>query len=168
MSTTDPVRETIARVLDWGDAHATLEQAVRGLSFDLQGRAPESLPYSPWQLLEHIRITQRDILDFCRDPAYQEPKWPDDYWPETAAPPSRAAWDESVAACRSDCQELKAMATDSTVDLVGRIPVGHGQTYLREYLLVVDHTAYHLGQLVAVRRALGAWPPGLMVGSSPG
>src|SRR5262249_30890943 len=114
--------------------------------------------YSAWQLLEHIRVTQHDILDFCRNPNYKEPHWPDDYWPKNPAPPSKQAWDESVAAYRRDCDALKALAVDTTVDLLGKVPVGHGQTYLRELLLVADHTAYHLGELVVLRRALGAWP----------
>ena len=158
MTDIDTIRTTIARQLDWKDAHAAFDKAVAGLPAELRGRAPAGLPYSPWQLLEHIRLTQRDILEFCRNPNYKEPRWPDDYWPKSAAPPSPSAWDESVAAYRNDCTALQALVTDPKIDLLGRVPAGNGQTYLREYLLVADHTAYHLGEMVVVRRALGAWP----------
>ena len=152
------MRAMIARLLDWEDAHAGFDKVVAGLPRELQGRVPPGLPYSPWQLLEHIRLTQHDILEFCRNPSYEEPRWPDDYWPANATPPSASAWDESVAAFRQDREALKQLALDATVDLLERVPAGNGQTYLRELLLVADHTAYHLGELVVVRRALGAWP----------
>jgi uncharacterized damage-inducible protein DinB len=117
------------------------------------------MPHSPWQLLEHLRLTQHDILDFCRNPAYSERAWPKDYWPSSAGPPTAAAWDESVAAFRREREELKQLAADPALDLFARIPHGTGQTYLRELLLVADHNAYHIGQLVLVRRSLGVWPP---------
>jgi hypothetical protein len=151
------LRDQLARALAWGEAHTTFEDAIAGLPRALRGRAPAGLPYSPWQLLEHVRITQRDILDFCRDPAYQELSWPDDYWPKAAEPPSDAAWDESVQRFRQDRSALEALARDPAVDLSSRIPHGSGQTYLREVLLVIDHSAYHLGELVVVRRLLGDW-----------
>jgi uncharacterized damage-inducible protein DinB len=109
-------------------------------------------------LLEHLRITQEDILQFCIDPDYQERSWPDDYWPKAPAPPSSAAWDASVAGFRRDREALKRLALNTDIDLTAKVPAGTDQTYLRELLLVADHTAYHLGQLVVVRRALGAWP----------
>lgn len=158
MTHTDVLRATIACSLDWEDAHAKLDKVVANLSPELQGQAPVGLPYTPWQLLEHIRITQHDILDFCRNPSYEELNWPDDYWPKDPAPPSASAWAESVAACHRDCDALKALAVDPKVDLLAKVPAGTGQTYLRELLLVADHTSYHLGELVVVRRALGAWP----------
>jgi uncharacterized damage-inducible protein DinB len=105
-------------------------------------------------------LAQADILDFCRNPGYKEGKWPDDYWPPSAAPPSKAAWKQSLTAFRRDLAEMKKLAADTSVDLFARIPHGSGQTYLREILLVADHNAYHVGQLVAVRRALGAWKRG--------
>jgi hypothetical protein len=151
------LRDHLARALAWGEAHLSLEDAVGDLPADLRGRTPEGLPYSPWQLLEHIRITQHDIVDFCRNPAYEEMTWPDDYWPEAAKPPSAGAWDESVRRFREDRAALEALARDPAVDLAARIPHGSGQTYLREILLVIDHTAYHLGELIVVRRLLGAW-----------
>jgi uncharacterized damage-inducible protein DinB len=152
------MRTAIARLLDWEDAHVGFEKAVTGLPSELRGQAPSGLPYSPWQLLEHIRLTQHDILEFCRNPAYEELDWPEDYWPESASPASAAAWDKSVAAVRKDREALKQLALDPGLDLLARVPAGDGQTYLRELLLVADHTAYHLGELVVVRRALGAWP----------
>jgi uncharacterized damage-inducible protein DinB len=152
------LRDHLLRLLDWRDAHAGFDAAVDGLPGELRGVQPEGLPYSAWQMLEHLRLTQRDILDFCRNPDYAEPAWPDDYWPASAAPPTDAAWDESIRAFRADRDALKALATDGAVDLFAKIPHGTGQTYLRELLLASDHTAYHVGQLVVLRRLLGAWP----------
>ena len=151
------VRDLVARALAWQDAHATFEDAVTGIPADMRGRQPANLPYSAWQLLEHLRITQRDILDFCVDSNYQETKWPDDYWPSSAAPPSGDAWEESVRAFKADREALQKLAADTSLDLEARIPHGSGQTYLRELVLVIDHTAYHVGQLVLVRRLSGNW-----------
>jgi uncharacterized damage-inducible protein DinB len=153
----DALRTHLARVLDWGDAHATFDDAVANLPQDRQGRVPQGLPYSPWQLLEHLRITQRDILDFCR-PGYREKKWPDDYWPADATPPSADAWERSVAQYHEDREALKALATDPATDLLATVPDGDGQTYLREILLAADHAAYHVGELIVARRLLGIWP----------
>jgi hypothetical protein len=152
------LRDHLARTLDWGDAHATFDDAVEGIPADRRGDVPDGLPYSLWQLVEHLRITQRDILDFCR-PGYREMKWPDDYWPPAAAPPSADAWDGSIAAYRADRQALKELALDPSVDLLAPVPDGTGQTYLREILLAADHAAYHVGELIAVRRLLGIWKP---------
>jgi uncharacterized damage-inducible protein DinB len=147
----------LTKLLDWKDAHVGFDAAVEGLPPTLRGAAPAGLPYSPWQLVEHLRLAQHDILDFCRNPNYRELHWPDDYWPAAAEPPKLSDWDESIAAFRRDRAALQALASDSKIDLHARIPHGTGQTYLRELLLVADHTAYHVGQLVAIRRALGAW-----------
>jgi hypothetical protein len=154
---TDSMRAVIARLLDWEDAHAGFDKVVSGLPAKLQGQVPPGLPYSPWQLLEHLRITQKDILDFCVNPAYEELDWPDDYWPKSPSPPSASAWDKSVAEFRKDRKALQELALNPSIDLLGKVPTGKDQTYLREFLLVADHTAYHLGELVVVRRALGAW-----------
>jgi uncharacterized damage-inducible protein DinB len=124
---------------------------------DLRGKVPQNLPYSAWQLVEHLRIAQHDILDFCLNPNYEEMKWPDDYWPESAAPPSQAAWNDSLRRFKEDRTSLQQLAADERFDLEARIPHGSGQTYLRELVLVADHTAYHVGQLVLVRRLLGNW-----------
>jgi hypothetical protein len=151
------LRAHIAKALDWQEAHVGFDKAVAGLPPELRGRRPAGLPYSAWQLVEHLRLTQHDILEFCRNPDYVEPHWPGDYWPATDAPPSSAAWDESLAGFRLERDALKLVANDAALDLFAKIPHGSGQTYFRELLLIVDHNAYHLGQLVAVRRLLGAW-----------
>jgi hypothetical protein len=160
--TDDPLRIQLARALDWHEAHADFAAAVKGIPAGKQGVAPAGLPHSPWQLLEHLRIAQHDILEFCVNPsyndAYQHMKWPDDYWPATPAPPSPSAWDESIAAYGRDREAMQRMVKDPAVDLFARIPHGSGQTYLREVLLVIDHAGYHIGQLVLVRRLLGIWP----------
>ena len=153
----DQLRRQLAQLLDWEDAHVGFDGAITGIPDALRGAQPSGLPYSPWQLLEHIRLTQRDLLEFCEDPAYRERHWPDDYWPQAPSPPSPEAWENSVAQVRRDRQALKALATDPALDLLASIPHGSGQTYLRELLLVADHTAYHVGQLVVVRRLLGSW-----------
>jgi DinB family protein len=151
------VREQLIKLLSWEDAHVGFDAAVAGLAPQLRGTAPPGLPYSPWQLVEHLRITQHDILDFCRNSGYEEMSWPKDYWPPAASPPSRAAWDESIEQFRRDRSALETLASDPAIDLEAPIPHGTGQTYLRELLLVADHTAYHLGELIVVRRLLGAW-----------
>jgi hypothetical protein len=158
MSDQSWLREQLVRLLSWEDAHVGFDAAVAHLPAKLRGTAPEGLPYSPWQLVEHLRITQHDILDFCRNPRYQEMSWPRDYWPAGAAPPSAAAWSESIEQFRHDRSELEALARDPAIDLDARIPHGSGQTYLRELLLAADHAAYHIGELIVVRRLLGAWP----------
>ena len=151
------LRAHLRKVLNWEDAHVGFDAAVEGIAPALRGVAPKGIPHSLWQLLEHIRRTQADILDFCRNPAYKELAWPADYWPPSAAPASDKAWDESIAAVRRDRGALEELAEDASVDLFARIPHGTGQTYLRELLLVADHNAYHVGQMVAVRQSLGAW-----------
>ena len=150
------LRAQLVKLLDWGDAHVTFDAAVKGLSPALRGAVPQGFDHSPWQLVEHLRRAQHDILDFCRNPSYVELSFPEDYWP-AKGPPSEAAWKKSIAALRRDRDALKKLAEDAAVDLFARIPHGTGQTYLRELLLVVDHNAYHVGQLVAVRQALGIW-----------
>ena len=156
MSDDQALRAHLRRLLDWEDAHASFDRAVSGLPAPLRGMTPEGGAHSAWQLLEHLRICQHDILDFCRNPKYVEMAM-EDYWPPSAEPPSPKAWSASVAAIRRDLAALKRLAVDRRLDLFARIPHGSGQTYLRELLLVADHNAYHVGQLVALRRALGAW-----------
>jgi hypothetical protein len=151
------LRDHLVKSLSWEDAHCGFDRAVDGLPPDLQGVVPPRLPYSSWQLVEHMRITQRDILDFCREPNYVERTWPDDYWPQRAAPPDSSAWDASIAAFREDRAELVRLVSDGDVNLFAPVPAGNGQTLLREVLLAADHAAYHIGQLVYVRRLLGAW-----------
>jgi uncharacterized damage-inducible protein DinB len=153
----DPIREYLSRLLAWEDAHAGFDTVVGGIPDSLRGTQPAGLPYSPWQMLEHLRRTQHDILDFCQNSHYEELKWPDDYWPPSPAPSSPVAWDESIRQFGADRKALQELAADSTIDLFARIPHGQGQTYLRELVLVADHTSYHVGQLVLIRRLLGIW-----------
>jgi uncharacterized damage-inducible protein DinB len=155
----DQLRDFLARLLAWEDAHVSYDTAVKNLEPRLRGTQPPGLPYSPWQLVEHLRMAQHDILDFCRNPAYQEMKWPEDYWPAGVEPPSSAAWTASLQQFRKDREALQALALNRDISLETTIPHGTGQTYLRELLLAVDHSAYHVGQLVVVRRLLGSWPP---------
>jgi len=158
--TTDPtIRGTLSRALAWADAHVALDDAVRGLPEPLRGARPDGLPHSPWQIIEHIRIAQRDILDFCSTGEYQGHTWPDDYWPDSPVPPDAGSWDACVAALRDDRQALCRMLNDADGDLMAVVPHGTDQTLLREVLLILDHNAYHTGQLVMLRQLLGAWPP---------
>ena len=150
------LRAHLARILDWEDAHAGFDHAIAGLPARLRGVTPAGWAHSAWQLLEHLRICQHDILDFCVNPRYVEMAMAD-YWPPSAAPPSAKAWTASVAAIRRDLGAMRRLAANGRLDLFAKIPHGTGQTYLREILLVADHGAYHVGQLVALRRALGAW-----------
>jgi DinB family protein len=151
------LRQHVIKLLDWQDAHVGFDAAIDGIPKSLRGTTPEGLPYSPWQLLEHMRLTQHDILEFCRNPDYAERHWPDDYWPSSPTPPKPGAWQESIAGFHADLNALKQLAGDPEVNLFDRVPQGEDQTYLRELLLVADHNAYHLGQLVAARRSLGIW-----------
>jgi uncharacterized damage-inducible protein DinB len=150
------LRAHLQRLLAWEDAHAGFDAAVDGIPAGARGRRPEGLPRSPWELVEHIRIAQRDILEFCTRADYQELDWPGEYWPAPGSTPSDDEWERSIAAYRADREALQRLADEA--DLLAAVPQGNGQTYLRELLLVADHTAYHVGQLVLVRRLLGAWP----------
>lgn len=156
--TSDSVRKHLSRLLFWEDAHVNFDTAIRGIPEKLRGVQPPGLPYSPWQLLEHLRIIQHDILDFCQNPNYKELAWPEEYWPKSAAPKSPNDWEASIKQYRSDREALLQLATNTELDLTATIPHGSGQSYLRELLLVADHNSYHIGQLVAVRRLLGIWP----------
>jgi hypothetical protein len=152
------LRDQLGRVLDWEEAHVGFDKAVDGIPHEARGTRPPGFEHSPWQLVEHMRIAQEDILDFCVNDAYEHTRtWPDDYWPKDPAPPSAAAWADSVASFARSREGLKRLARE-VEDLTKTVPTGEGrQTYLRAILLAADHTAYHVGQLVAVRRALGAW-----------
>jgi uncharacterized damage-inducible protein DinB len=151
------LRKQLERLLEWEDAHVSFDAAVDGIAPRLRGSTPAGLPHSPWQLLEHLRRTQRDILEFCVSAHYASLKWPEDYWPPTAAPASDMEWEGSVAAFARDREALQRLARDPATDLHSRVPNGDGQTYLRELLLAADHTSYHVGQMILVRRALGIW-----------
>jgi hypothetical protein len=158
MDTDASLRQHLLKLLDARQAHATFDAAVADVPPGLRGRRPDGLPYSPWELVEHLRIAQHDILDFCRNPDYTQPEWPEDYWPDASTPPSDGAWEESIRRFRADLQAMKDLVANTDIDLHAEIPHGDGQTYLREAMLVADHNAYHIGQLVTVRRLLGAWP----------
>ena len=153
------LREQLARSLDWSEAHVGFDAALANLAPDTRGARAPGFEHSVWELLEHMRIAQEDILDFCVNPTYVHTmKWPDDYWPSHPAPPNGAAWDDAIASFKREREKVKQLARD-TEDLYALVPKGKGQqTYLRALLLIIDHNAYHLGQVVAVRRALGAWP----------
>jgi uncharacterized damage-inducible protein DinB len=157
MSDERAIRELLGRMLAWEDAHVGFEAAVAKIPAELRGKQPNGVPHSAWQLLDHLRRTQYDILDFCRNPNYQELEWPEDYWPPTPAPPEPAAWDEAIAQFKDDRKALQDLALDPNTPLTAKIPHGSGQTYAREFILAADHVAYHIGQLVLVRRLLGIW-----------
>lgn len=151
------MREHVLYLLGGGGAHLNFDAAIKGLPVSLRGKRPRGAAHSLWEILEHMRIAQSDILEFSRDAKHVSPKWPEGYWPKTAAPPSARAWAASVNAFHKDLEAMRALVADESVDLLARIPHGEGQTILREALLVADHNAYHLGELVTVRRLLGAW-----------
>jgi hypothetical protein len=151
------LREHLLYLLDGGGAHAKFEDVVKDLPENMRGVTPQGLPHTAWMLLEHLRIAQWDILEFSRNPKYKPMKWPDDYWPKTEAPPSAAAWNKSVQQFRKDLKTTQNLVANPKTDLYALIPWGDGQTILREVLLVADHNAYHIGQLVDLRRLLGAW-----------
>jgi hypothetical protein len=154
MKKTDPVRQHISNLLTKAEAHIDLGEALKNFPNKLRGIKPEGSPHTPWQLLEHIRIAQWDILEFCRSDKHKSPKWPDEYWPRSDAPPSDKAWDKSVKQVLADLEAIQKLIADPKRDLTAKIRHGDGQTLLREALLAADHNAYHLGQLVMVRRIL--------------
>jgi DinB superfamily len=151
------LRAHLTKLLAWHDAHVDFDAAVSDLPAALRGRVPPGAPYSIWQLVEHLRLAQHDILDFCVNPDYKEMRWPDDYWPADPAPPDDRAWSGALDRYQRDLATVQKLAADPAIDLCSTIPHGSGQTYLREILLVADHAAYHIGQIVIVRRLLGAW-----------
>lgn len=151
------LREHVLELLKGGHAHATFDQTIKGIPPELRGKKPKGAEHSAWQLLEHLRIAQSDILEFSRDAKHKSPDWPGGYWPTKPAPPDEKAWDKSVRAFRRDLNALCALVANESTDLFAPIPHGTGQTVLREALLAADHNAYHLGQLLLLRRLLGAW-----------
>ena len=151
------LREHIIYLLNGGGAHARFDDSVKDLPEELRGIRPEGLPHTAWMLLEHLRLAQWDILEFSRNSKHKSPEWPEGYWPKTEAPPSAAAWNKSIQQFRKNLKSMQDLVANPKTDLLARIPWGDGQTILREALLVADHNAYHLGQLVDVRRLLGAW-----------
>jgi len=150
----DALRKQLVNLLDMKGAHLGFDEAIKGIQPELRGAKAPGAPHTMWQLLEHMRIAQWDILEFSRDASHVSPKWPEGYWPQGESPQSERAWDGSVAQFRHDLEEMKKLVADEKRDLFARIPHGEGQTLLREALLVADHNSYHLGQLVFLKKAL--------------
>jgi len=157
MSDDKALRQHLLYFLRGGGAHLSFDAAIAGLPAKLRGARSAGLPFTVWRLLEHMRIAQWDIVEFSRNPRYVSPEFPEDYWPKTDAPPSDVAWEKSVKAFRKDLKGMQELVANPKTDLFARISHGTGQTILREALLVADHNAYHLGQIVMLRRLLGAW-----------
>ena len=169
MSTDQSLRKHLIELLEGGHAHATFDQVIADFPAKFRGEIPNGLPHSAWMLLEHMRIAQSDILEFSRDPNHKSfsrdpnhksPKFPDGYWPQSPEPVDTKSWDRSVHGFSQDLQTFCSLIADENTNLYARIPHGDGQTLLREALLIADHNAYHLGQLLIVRRMLGAWKQG--------
>lgn len=157
MKNEQALRNHLLELLGSNHAHLDFEKAIAGLPAELRGAKPPGLPFTPWRLIEHMRIAQWDILQFSINPHHISPDFPEGYWPKGDAPPDSSAWDQSIAAFQADLKAIMDLVSDGTTDLFTPLPYGQGQTILREALLVADHNAYHLGQLVTVRRLLGAW-----------
>ncbi|HXZ33628.1 MAG TPA: DinB family protein [Terriglobales bacterium] len=152
------LRKQLIDLLQGGNAHATFDDAIADFPSELRGQKPANLPHSAWMLLEHMRIAQWDILEFSRNRKHKSPEWPKGYWPATDDPPNTAQWNTSIKQFRADLKEMEDLVKNPKTDLFAKIPWGDGQTILREALLVADHNAYHLAQIVDLRRLLGAWP----------
>ena len=151
------IRRQLVELLGGKGAHVSFDEAIRALPAKLRGAKPPGQPHTPWRLIEHMRIAQWDILEFCRNPRHRSPSWPEGYWPEGDAPMKSKAWTQSVRQFRSDLKEMQELVANPKTDLFAPIAHGQGQTILREAVLVIDHNAYHLGQLLMLRRMLGAW-----------
>jgi hypothetical protein len=151
------LRAQLVKMLNEAQAHAPFKKVFEGVPPALRGEVPKGVPHSLWQLLEHLRLAQWDILDFSRNPNYKELEFPAGYWPKSIQPPSEAAWDNAIKQFDKDTGEMSKLIQDSKTDLFAKIPHGEGQTILREALVLADHNAYHVGQAVLVRRLLGDW-----------
>ena len=156
----EALRRELLALLDGVGAHMPFEEAVGGFPDEAINVRPPNVDYTPWHLLEHIRLTQADILDYVRNPAYVERHWPDDYWPSREATADRRAFDATVAGFLSDLAELRALVADPASDLFAVIPGTPGHTLLREIRIVSDHNAYHVGEFAILRQVMGTWPPG--------
>jgi len=154
------LREHLLYLLNGGGAHAGFDAVVEGLPATMRGKRPEGAAHSPWEIIEHMRLAQWDILEFSRNAKHISPEWPSGYWPSAQAPPKPTAWNKSVKAFRADLKAMCRLVGRQSSSLYARIPHGQGQTILREALLIADHNAYHLGEMVLVRRLLGAWEKG--------
>jgi hypothetical protein len=152
------LRQYLGHALSWHEAHVDWRKAVEGIPAKDLGRRPKGAERSPWELLEHMRLATWDIVEFSRNRKHVSPEWPEGYWPEKPEPPNAAAWQGSVKAFENHLEQMRKLVNDPKIDLLAPIAGGSGQTLLRETLLITDHNAYHLGQLVLVRRLLGCWP----------
>jgi DinB superfamily len=157
MAESDALRQHLLDLLRGRNAHADFDTTVADLPSRLRGVKPPGAAHTAWQLLEHMRIAQWDILEFSRDIKHKSPAWPEGYWPKTEAPPSAASWNNSLRSFRADLKAMAKLVADKKTDLFAPIPHGTGQTILREALLIADHNSYHLGQMVLLRRLLGTW-----------
>lgn len=151
------VRELLLEQLEGKNAHVDFDQAVQGLTYKQTGIKVERLPHTIWELIEHIRIAQADILEFCKNSDYEELDWPADYWPESHQPESEEELQASIKAIREGLEEMRDMIRNPENDLQTPLDHGDGQTLFREAMLIVDHNAYHIGQIVQIRRLLGSW-----------
>ena len=152
------LRDYLRRALDSHEAHCDWKAALKNFPVKLRGKRPKGAPHSAWELLEHVRIANWDILEFSRDAKHVSPDWPGGYWPKKPTPPNAAAWDKSIKSLEHDLEEMGKLVMDPKTDLLAPIPHGSGQTILREALLIADHNSHHLGQFILVRRLLGCWP----------
>ena len=157
MSNQDRIRELLLEQMTGQNAHLGFKKSVEGLKFDELGLKHKGFDHSIWELVEHIRISQHDILEFSRNPGYESPDWPDGYWPEEKQPSDLEHWESSLKAIDQDYREMKKLIGDTENDLLAPLPHGDGQTLFREAMLIVDHNAYHIGQIVQLRKALGIW-----------
>lgn len=156
-SNDDTLRAHLIDLMVGGNAHATFDDAVADLPANLRGSVPQGLPYSIWQLVDHIRIAQWDILEFTKDQEHQSPKWPDEYWPKEAEPENEAAWNDALKQIEADKEEFVGIISNPNNNLYQALPKGDGQSILREALLIADHLAYHTAEIIVLRRLLGAW-----------
>lgn len=151
------LRQHLVKLLKGGDAHVDFDTVTKNVPANLRGKRPDGAEHSLWEVLEHLRIAQWDILEFSRNAKHKSPEFPSGYWPRTQTPPNDKAWDQSVKAFRKDLESMCELVADESTDLFAKIPHGDGQTVLREALVAADHNAYHVGELVLLRRLLGAW-----------
>ena len=157
VNTDQSLRKHLIELLDGGHAHASFDQVIKDFPAKFRGEIHKGLPHSAWQLLEHMRISQSDILDFSRNPKYKGLKWPAEYWPKNAAPDNAVEWEKSIQSFQEGLDAMKKLVTDPKTDLFAKLPWGEGQTVLREAMLLADHNAHHLAQIIDLRRLLGIW-----------
>ena len=151
------LREDLVSLLTEGHAHISFDDAVKDLPAHLRGKRPTGLPHSPWELLEHLRIAQWDIIEYALNPKHESPEFPSGYWPKSPEPPDDKAWDKSIAAFRKDLKGLVSKIKDPDTDVLAPIKHAKDQSLHSKTLLLADHNSYHIGQLILVRRLLGAW-----------